>query len=196
MDASRQALVDAAVRRFAEAGRDGVGPRDLVRRLGLPPEAVFKHFRTRDALFAAVLGQVQQELFAHIETHCPVVPGESGLSMIQRLADAYCSFLEARPEPYLEILRGPMDALGAATESGLELTRIVARIAKQFEVLLLLGRLDGSVHDQTAEDTARRIVNVVIGTVRLRLTRPMARARNLRLMLMSLAGHPAAARAA
>lgn len=196
MDASRQALIDAAVRRFAETGRDGVGPRDLVRRLGLPPEAVFKHFTNRDVLFAAVLGQVQQELFAHIEASCPVVPGESGLSMIQRLAEAYCCFLEQRPEPYLDILRGPREPLEAATESGQELTRLVARIAKQFEVLLLLGRLDGSVHDATAGDTARRIVNVVIGTVRLRLTLPTARAGNLRLMLTSLAGHQAAARAA
>ena len=196
MDVSRQALVDAAERRFAEAGRAGVGPRDLVKRLGLPPETVFRHFKTRDALFSAVLGQVQRELFTFIETHCPVVAGESALSMIRRLAETYSLFLEERSEPFLEILRGSAEPAGAATESDLELARLTGRIAKQFEVLLLLGHLDGSVGAEAAGDTARRILNVVLGTVRLNLTRPTARTRNLHMMLTSLVGCPASVRAA
>jgi AcrR family transcriptional regulator len=196
MDVSRQALVDAAERRFAEVGREGVGPRDLVKRLGLPPEAVFRHFKNRDALFAAVLGQVQRDLFAFIETHCPVVAGESALSMILRLAEAYSRFLEERPEPFLELLRGPADPAETTTESDLELARLTGRIAKQFEVLLLLGRLDGSVGAEAAGDTARRVLNVVVGTVRLNLTRPTARARNLCVMLTALVGCPASVRAA
>jgi AcrR family transcriptional regulator len=197
MDASRQALVDAAVQRFAEVGRDGVGPRDLMRRLGLPPEAVFKHFKNRDAVFAAVAEQVQRELFTYIETHCPVVPGESGLSMILRLAEVYSRFLEERPAPFLDILRGQPGPTAETSASAQELSRIAARIAKQFEVLLLLGGLDGSVRDVAARDTACRIVNVVLGTVRLGLTRPAARERNLRVMLIALVGgQPSSERAA
>jgi len=189
MDASRQALVEAAARRFAEAGRDGVGPGDLVKRLGLPPEAVFKHFQTRDALFAAVLGLVQGELFAHIEAQCPVIPGESGLSMVLRLAEAYCRFLEDRPRPYLEILRARAEAPeGPWAESDRELARLAARVAKQFEVLLLLGRIDASVRDEADGETARRILHVLVGTVRLGLTSRQARVHNLRGMLTALAG--------
>lgn len=189
MDASRQALVDAAVGRFAEAGPSSVGPKDLVRRLGLPPEVVFRHFKNRDELFAAVLEQVQRDFFAHIEASCPVVPGESGLSMILRLAEAYCRFLEERPAAYLDVLRpGQRSLAETATASGLELARLGARIAKQFEVLLLLGRLDGSVREEAAVDTAWRILNVVVGTVRLSLTLPKARAANLRIMLTALVG--------
>jgi len=198
MDASRQVLVDAAVGRFAEAGPGGVGPKDLVKRLGVPPEAVFRHFKNRDGLFTAVLGQVQRELFAHIEASCPVVPGESSLSMILRLAEAYSRFLEERPAAYLDILRPGQRLLAeTATESGLELARLTARIAKQFEVLLLLGRLDGSVREEAAVDTAWRILSVVVGTVRLSLTLPKARATNLHIMLTALVGgRTAAARAA
>ncbi len=188
MDVSRQALIDAASRRFAEAGRAGVGPHDLVKRLGVPPGAVFKHFKNRDELFAAVLRQVQEDLFASVEACCPVVPGESALSMILGLAEAYSCFLEERPAHFLDVLRLASAPLGEATASGQELGRLWGRVAKQFEVLLLLGHLDGSVREEPVGDTASRILHVVIGTVRLALTRPTARARNLRVMLTSLAG--------
>lgn len=198
MDVLWNRLVEAAVERFAVDGRGGVMPHDLIKRLGVPAETVFRHFPDRDRLFVAVLGQVQQELFAHIEASCPVIPGESGLSMILRLAEAYCRFLEERPAGYLDILpHGEKGAAEAETQGDRELARLAARIAKQFEVLLLLGRLDGSVRAGAATDTAWRILHVVVGTVRLALTSQKARARNLRVMLAALAGgHPAAARAA
>lgn len=197
MDASWRLLVEAAVARFAEDGRHGVSPHDLVKRLGMPAAEVFRRFPDRDRLFAAVLGQVQQELFAHIEASCPVIPGESGLSMILRLAEAYSRFLEERPAGYRDILPpGEKRAVGAGNQGDRELARLAARIAKQFEVLLLLGRLDGSVRAEAATDTAWRMVHVVAGTVRLSLTSPRARTRNLRGMLAALAGGQAPARAA
>ncbi len=187
MNADRQAMVELAVKRFAECGREGLRPVDLARRLGLPARVVFRQFKNRDQVLLAVLVRVQEELFAHIEVFCPVVPGETGLSMVLRLAEAYCRFLEERPGPYLDLLRAEAEAqAGTGPESRQELRRIQARIVKQFEVLLLLGHLDGSVRDGAAEEAARRIVNVVVGVVRLGLTRPTARARNLRLMLTSL----------
>lgn len=187
MDGSRQDLVDASLRRFAAAGRNAVGPRDLVKRLGLSPGLVFRHFKNRDELFAAVLDRMQGELFAHIESSCPVVVGESGLSMLVRLAEAYARFLRDRPTAYFEVLREATHTAGASeaeSETGRELKRIEARIVKQFDVLLLLGRLDGSVRQDAAEDMARRIVNVVFGTVRLGLDIP--RSRTLRAMLTTL----------
>ena len=195
MDGSRQALVEVSLRRFAVAGREAVGPRDLVKRLGLSPATVFKHFKNRDELFAAVIGRVQAELFAHIEATCPVVPGESGLSMLVRLAEAYGRFLKDGPGPYFEVLREAVHSGGTPSSGGeteRELARIGARIVKQFEVLLLLGRLDGSVRPERfpdgVDDMARRVVNVVFGTVRLGLALP--RTRNLSLMLTALAAAP------
>ena len=197
MDVSRQVLVDAAVRRFDAVGFEGVATSDLVRRLGVSPGLVYRHFKNRDELLAAVLARVQGELFAHIEASCPVVPGERALSMILRLAEAYSRFLESHPQVYSDILspqgRGRSPVAG---ESGLELARLSARVVKQFEVLLLLGRLDGSVRPEAAGDTARRIVCVLVGTVRLRLTHVRARTRNLRAMLIALAGARSANRAA
>lgn len=190
MDASRQDVVEAAVGLFTSHGRDGVGPRDLVRRLGFAPETVYRHFKNRDELFAAVLSRLQGELFAHIESACPEASGQTGLGMLLGLAEAYCRFLEERPAVYGDIVSdaGRVGGLPAG-ESARELDRLFARIVRQFEVLLHLGRLDGSVGDDRPE-TARRVVNVVVGLARLSLIPPKARAVNLRGMLTSLVGGP------
>jgi AcrR family transcriptional regulator len=182
-------MIETAEERFAARGGAGLGLNDLAKRLGLPPRAVFREFKSRDELFVAVLGRVQETLFAHIEAHCSVAPGETGLAMALRLAEAYCRFLEESPEPYLGLMRGDDDPLsGLGPKSREELARIHSRIVKQFEMLLGIGRCDGSVRPDAAEDAARRFVNVLVGLVRLRLTRPEARAHNLRIMLTSLAG--------
>lgn len=197
MDVSRQVLVDAAVGLFAEGGFDEVGPLALVRRLGVAPETIYRHFKSRDELLAAVLSRVQAELFVHIEASCPVVAGESGLAMILRLGEAYCRFLESRPPAYLDMLRPPTGVRPLESgESARELGRLSARVAKQFEVLLLLGRLDGSVRADATVQTARRIVSVLVGTVRLRLTHVRARTKNLKAMLSALVGTRATERAA
>lgn len=197
MDVSRQVLVDAAVGLFAETGWEGVGPQALVRRLGVAPEAIYRHFKSRDALLAAVLSRAEAELFAHIEASCPVVAGESGLDMILRLGEAYCRFWESRPLVYLDMLRPSAANVPLAGEESLrELERLLARVTKQFEVLMLLGRLDGSVRAEATVETARRIVSVLVGTVRLRLTHPRTRTRNLKAMLTTLVGMRSAKRAA
>lgn len=197
MDVPRQVLVDAAVGLFAEMGWEGVGPQALVRRLGVAPGAIYRHFKGRDALLAAVLSRVEAELFAHIETSCPVVVGESGLDMILRLGEAYCRFWESRPLVYLDMLRPSAANMPLVGEESLrELERLLARVAKQFEVLMLLGGLDGSVRAEATVETARRIVSVLVGTVRLRLTNPRTRTRNLKAMLTTLVGTRSAKRAA
>jgi len=198
MDASRRKMIETAEERFASRGREGLKLSDLARRLGLPPRAVFKEFKTRDELFVAVLGKVQEGLFAHLEAQCATASGESGLDMALRLAEAYCRFLEARPESYLALMRdedGLLAGLGPLARA--EVRRLRARMVEQFETLLRLGHWDGSVRPDMAADAARRCVHVLVGLVRLRLTRPEARARNLRDMLMTLAGtSPTGTRAA
>lgn len=192
MSASRQAVVEAAAGLFASLGREGVGPRDLVRRLGFSPETVYRHFKNRDELFAAVLSRLQGELFAHLEASCPEAAGETGLAMLLELAEAYCRFLEERPVAYGDIVSAAGRVRNQpAGESARELDRLYARIVRQFEVLLHLGRLDGSVGDD-APETARRVVSVVVGLTRLSLVAPNVRAANLRGMLTSLVGAGAA----
>ena len=175
MDASRRKMIETAEERFASRGREGLKLSDLARRLGLPPRAVFKEFKTRDELFVAVLGKVQEGLFAHLEAQCATASGESGLDMALSLAEAYCRFLETRSESYLALMRdedGLLAGLGPLARA--EVRRLRARMVEQFETLLRLGHWDGSVRTDMAADAARRCVHVLVGLVRLRLTRPEA----------------------
>ena len=103
MDISRQALVDTAVGMFGEAGWDGIGPQTLVRRLGVAPGAVYRHFKSRDALLAAVLSRVQEELFVHF--------------LVPLLAEVRGRDDEDAPPPFRPLLRDDQPGFDGLSQS-------------------------------------------------------------------------------
>jgi AcrR family transcriptional regulator len=64
---ARVRLVDAAMRRFAEAGYDEVRVEDVAADLGLAKASVFKQFRTKEALFLACFRQAARSLPAYLD---------------------------------------------------------------------------------------------------------------------------------
>lgn len=52
---TRELILDAAERMFADRGLDGVAVRDLARELGMTPSSLYNHFPGKQALYDAVI---------------------------------------------------------------------------------------------------------------------------------------------
>jgi AcrR family transcriptional regulator len=56
MGQSRDRVVDTSLRMFADNGYSGVSMRDLAGALGIQAPSIYSHFKSKDALLAAVVG--------------------------------------------------------------------------------------------------------------------------------------------
>ncbi|MEQ1736329.1 MAG: TetR/AcrR family transcriptional regulator [Rhodoglobus sp.] len=75
----RQALMAAGLELAVEGGPDAVVLREATRRVGVSPNAAYRHFADREALLAAVCDAAQAQLAAAIEaSYRAVAAGEAG----------------------------------------------------------------------------------------------------------------------
>ncbi len=74
----RQALIQAGLDLARQGGPDAVGVREATRRVGVAPNAVYRHFEDRDALIAAVCSAAQTEVARAIETQLARVDAALG----------------------------------------------------------------------------------------------------------------------
>ena len=70
-EATRDALIAAARRLFAERGYDGVGTEEIVRAAGVTRGALYHHFGGKRELFEAVYEQIEAELAERIAAGRP-----------------------------------------------------------------------------------------------------------------------------
>lgn len=90
-EATRQALLQAAARRFAAHGYAHTSLDDVATDAGSTKGAVYHHFKDKQALFAATYEQLSAALVAALVQHPHMASGE--------LADAVAVFLALAPDP-------------------------------------------------------------------------------------------------
>ncbi|WP_324650873.1 TetR family transcriptional regulator [Georgenia sp. H159] len=73
-EATRQAILGAALALFATRGADGVGLEEIARVAGVTRGAVYHHFGSRQGVFSAVHDQVQATVAAAIDAATADVP--------------------------------------------------------------------------------------------------------------------------
>lgn len=69
----RQALIQAGLDLAREGGPDAVSVREATRRVGVAPNAAYRHFQDRDALLAAVCSSAQAEVARAIDAQLATV---------------------------------------------------------------------------------------------------------------------------
>lgn len=62
----KEEIIQEATRLFAERGYEGASMGDLAERVGLRKASLFHHFPSKDALYAAVVGQLIERIAAEI----------------------------------------------------------------------------------------------------------------------------------
>lgn len=96
----RQSLIDAGIRLAREGGPQAVVLREATRRAGVAPNAAYRHFANREALFEAVRAQVLAHMALSIETEMAsarslAAPAARARAMLAAVGRAYIAFAQA-----------------------------------------------------------------------------------------------------
>lgn len=94
-DARRTLVLDAARAVFLEAGIEGASIREIARKAGYTPGAIYSYFESKEAIYAALLGESIQRLQAAV-ADAPVVPDSPDQTLAAR-AQAWFDFYAANP---------------------------------------------------------------------------------------------------
>ncbi|MFD8557549.1 TetR/AcrR family transcriptional regulator [Streptosporangium canum] len=98
----RNALIQAGLELARDSGPDAVILREATRRVGVAPNAAYRHFADRRALLSAVSQAALAQLASTMETELSSLPAaddsaESARARIRALATGYLRFAQAEP---------------------------------------------------------------------------------------------------
>lgn len=114
----RHALLEAGLELAAEAGPDAVVLREATRRVGVSPNAAYRHFADREALLAAVCDAAQARLAEDIDAEFALVPGGDPVSMarghLRAVGTAYVRFALDEPGLFRTAFFVPADLTEAS----------------------------------------------------------------------------------
>lgn len=84
---TKEALVDAAHRLFAERGYEGVSIAEIAGELGITKQALLHHFGTKEKLYGSVLEELSSRFDVIVETHRAegLSPNEQFLAIMRDL---------------------------------------------------------------------------------------------------------------
>lgn len=126
----KRALLDAALEMLDAEGADGIGLRELARKVGVSPAAPYRHFRSRQALLEAVATEGFRRFSAMMEAK------EADLSEDEQLpamAEAYVRFALVQPALFRLMFSRQIDKQGnkalynAAIDAYASLAKAAAR---------------------------------------------------------------------
>jgi AcrR family transcriptional regulator len=145
----RDRLVAAGLELARTGGPDAVVLREVTRKVGVVPNAAYRHFANHDELLAAVCTAAMRELGARTAARVARVRGKRGdpaaaARRLQAIGDAYLEFAHAEPGLFATAFALPQhhvyDAPGDATA---EDWRPLAQLRAVLDELVDAGVLDG-----------------------------------------------------
>ncbi len=76
MENTKEKILDAALLSFAENGYRGTNLRDLAGGLGLSKSALYKHYKSKEDIYNAVLDRMEAYYIAHFDSadNTPIIP--------------------------------------------------------------------------------------------------------------------------
>jgi len=93
---TRDRIFKAARKLFDEKGLEGVSLRNVAKKIGITPMAIYRHFEDKEALIDALVLDGLAEWSARVEA----LPPCRGLARIAQIGDAYLDFALNEPRRY------------------------------------------------------------------------------------------------
>jgi AcrR family transcriptional regulator len=114
----RQALLAAGLELAVEGGPDAVVLREATRRVGVSPNAAYRHFADRDALLEAVSDAAMSQLAAAIDLRLEAIPdgpaGDVACAQLRAVGTGYVAFAVEHPGLFRAAFFVPTDMSAAA----------------------------------------------------------------------------------
>ncbi|PNU06102.1 MULTISPECIES: TetR/AcrR family transcriptional regulator [Novosphingobium] len=101
-------IVAAAVELLVGQGSEALSLRKVAGRLGVVPNAIYRHFEGLDALVAAVADEAARRMLQEMDAHlneASANEGTCGEAAIRAIATAYDKFARENPDLYLLIVQ-------------------------------------------------------------------------------------------
>lgn len=114
----RHALLSAGIELARDGGPDAVVLREATRRVGVSPNAAYRHFSDREALLADVCDAAQAAIATAIDAEVEAIPrgdpGETARAQLRAVGTAYVRFALDEPGLFRTAFFVPTDLANAA----------------------------------------------------------------------------------
>ena len=159
-EATRAAILKAALREFAEEGLDGARIDHIARAAGVNKALLYYYFQDKEALYAAVLESVMANLFSRLNV--ALDPELSPCDQVLSYAKAHFDYIASAPH-YPILLQREMMRAGRKTST--PLTRIFTRYGRPFYQRFTAMVLEGIQRGDFRPVDPEQVVGSVIGVV-------------------------------
>jgi AcrR family transcriptional regulator len=143
----REALLVAGLELTRRGGADGLSLRDVTRRVGVSPNAAYRHFADRDALVAAIATRLQLAMAERMhEAEVSIPLGMSAArAALRAVGLGYISFALREPG-WFEVAFSTTDALPAAPgdDASARIPPPLAMLVAALDALVASGELDAA----------------------------------------------------
>ena len=156
----RQAILEQAIRTFAELGFRGADVQTIADRAGVGKGTVYRYFHSKEDLFWATTFEVVLRL--EKRTFGAMVGVEGACAKIRAAGVAYAEFFESNPQCLEVFVQDRAEFRGAAPESHREYHR---QLFHKFETVLQQGIEAGELRPVDTYQTVHGFSSLLYGTV-------------------------------
>jgi AcrR family transcriptional regulator len=128
----REALLEAGLALTRTGGAEALSLRDVTRRVGVSPNAAYRHFADRDALLAAIAGRIQQGMVERMHDFEPSSAPDSARAQLRAVGLGYIAFALREPG-WFEVALGSPQALPGDASIPPPLQMLVAALDRLVE---------------------------------------------------------------
>jgi AcrR family transcriptional regulator len=142
----KAAILNAAARLFAERGFSGASAVLLAQEAGVAEGTLFRHFKTKDEIFSAVVSGVSERVIRGVSAHLESCGPETGRAEVLAIARAFCLFMRENRMESVLVSREASGRYGAENDRGFRAVRAMyAQLADMARGAVERGLKDGSV---------------------------------------------------
>ena len=96
-DARRALVLDAARSAFFELGLEGASLREIAKRAGYTPGAIYSYFASKEEVYGALLGESLERLNARVAAACAQADTDDDVARLRAAAGAVFGFYRENP---------------------------------------------------------------------------------------------------